>query len=70
MAAMGRLPDIAAQSFPARCEERRAGGGQDDRNRDARHGRRMTRFRSGFAWIVVGLLVFTLVATLVLEGIA
>lgn len=30
----------------------------------------MTRFRSGFTWVVVGLLVFMLVATLVLEGIA
>jgi uncharacterized membrane protein len=30
----------------------------------------MTRYRRGFAWVVVGLLVFTLVATLVLEGIA
>jgi hypothetical protein len=30
----------------------------------------MTRFRRGFTWIVVGLLVFKLVATLVLDGIA
>jgi uncharacterized membrane protein len=30
----------------------------------------MTRFRRGFTWIVVGLLVFMLVATLVLDGIA
>jgi hypothetical protein len=31
---------------------------------------RMTRIRRGFAWVVVGLLVFTLVATLLLEGAA
>ena len=30
----------------------------------------MTRLRRGFAWFVVGLLVFMLVATLVLEGAA
>jgi hypothetical protein len=30
----------------------------------------MTRLRRGFTWVVVGLLVFMLVATLVLEGIA
>jgi hypothetical protein len=30
----------------------------------------MTRFRRGFVWLVIGLLVFTLVATLVLEGTA
>jgi hypothetical protein len=30
----------------------------------------MTRLRRGFVWAVVGLLVFTLVATLVLEGMA
>jgi|SwirhisoilCB2_FD_contig_81_2552863_length_503_multi_3_in_0_out_0_2 hypothetical protein len=30
----------------------------------------MTRYRRSFAWLVVGLLVLTLVATLVLEGIA
>ena len=30
----------------------------------------MTRFRRGFTWVVVGLLVFMLVATMVLEGIA
>ena len=30
----------------------------------------VTRFRRGFAWVVVGLLVFTLVATLLLEGAA
>ena len=30
----------------------------------------MTRYRRVFAWVVVGLLVLTLVATLVLEGIA
>ena len=30
----------------------------------------MTRLRRGFVWTVVGLLVFTLVATLVLEGTA
>jgi hypothetical protein len=30
----------------------------------------MTRFRRGFAWVVVGLLVFTLVATMVLEGVS
>jgi hypothetical protein len=30
----------------------------------------MTRLRRGFVWVVVGLLVFTLVATLVLEGTA
>ena len=30
----------------------------------------MTRFRRGFAWVVVGLLVFMLVATLLLEGAA
>lgn len=28
----------------------------------------MTRVRRGFVWLVVGLLVFTLVATAVLEG--
>jgi hypothetical protein len=28
----------------------------------------MTRFRKGFVWLVVGLLVFTLVATLLVEG--
>jgi len=61
-----------------RSPSRQAGGkaetevGQDDRNRNGPHdwGRRMTRYRRGFAWVVVGLLVFTLVATLVLEGIA
>jgi hypothetical protein len=30
----------------------------------------MTRFRKGFVWLVVGLLVFTLVATLLVEGAA
>jgi hypothetical protein len=30
----------------------------------------MTRIRRGFAWFVVGLLVFMLVATLLLEGAA
>jgi hypothetical protein len=30
----------------------------------------MTRLRRGVVWAVVGLLVFTLVATLVLEGTA
>jgi len=30
----------------------------------------MTRYRRGFAWVVVGLLVLSLVATLVVEGIA
>jgi hypothetical protein len=30
----------------------------------------MTRLRRGAVWAVVGLLVFTLVATLVLEGTA
>ena len=30
----------------------------------------MTRLRRGFAWFVVGLLVFMLVATLLLEGSA
>jgi hypothetical protein len=30
----------------------------------------MTRLRRGFAWFVVGLLVSTLVATLLLEGAA
>ena len=30
----------------------------------------MTRMRRGFVWLVVGLLVFMLVATLLLEGIA
>jgi uncharacterized membrane protein len=30
----------------------------------------MTRFRRGFTWAVVGLLVFMLVATLLLEGTA
>ena len=30
----------------------------------------MTRFRRASVWIVVALLVFTLVATLILEGIA
>jgi hypothetical protein len=30
----------------------------------------MTRFRRGFVWLVVGLLVFMLMATLVLEGTA
>jgi len=30
----------------------------------------MTRYRRSFAWLVVGLLVLTLVATLVLEAIA
>jgi hypothetical protein len=30
----------------------------------------MTRFRRGFAWVVVGLLVFALVATMVLEGVS
>ena len=46
--------------------------GQDDRYRNGPHdwGCCMTRYRRGFAWVVVGLLVFTLVATLVLEGIA
>jgi hypothetical protein len=28
----------------------------------------MTRFRKGFVWLVVGLLVFTLVATLLVDG--
>jgi len=28
----------------------------------------MTRFRKGFVWLVVGVLVFTLVATLLVEG--
>jgi hypothetical protein len=28
----------------------------------------MTRFRRGFGWLVVGLLVFTLVATLLVDG--
>jgi hypothetical protein len=28
----------------------------------------MTRLRRSFAWLIVSLLVFTLVATLVLEG--
>jgi hypothetical protein len=28
----------------------------------------MTRFRRGFVWLVVGLLVFTLVATLLVDG--
>jgi hypothetical protein len=28
----------------------------------------MTRLRRGFVWVVVGLLVFVLVATLLLEG--
>jgi hypothetical protein len=31
---------------------------------------RMSRLRRGFAWFVVGLLVFMLVATLLLEGAA
>jgi hypothetical protein len=31
---------------------------------------RVTRFRRVFTWAVVGLIVFMLVATLVLEGIA
>ena len=30
----------------------------------------MRRFRKGFAWLIVGLLIFMLVATLLLEGIA
>jgi hypothetical protein len=30
----------------------------------------MSRLRRGFAWFVVGLLVFMLVATLLLEGAA
>ena len=30
----------------------------------------MTRFRRGFTWVVIGLLVVVLVATLVLEGLA
>ena len=30
----------------------------------------MTRLRRGVAWVVVGLLVFMLVATLLLEGTA
>jgi uncharacterized membrane protein len=30
----------------------------------------MTRFRRAFVWMVVGLLVFMLVATLLLDGIA
>jgi uncharacterized membrane protein len=30
----------------------------------------MTLFRRGFAWAIVGLLVFTLAATLLLEGAA
>lgn len=30
----------------------------------------MTRFRRVFAWVVVSVLVFMLVATMVLEGIA
>jgi hypothetical protein len=30
----------------------------------------MTRFRRAFVWVVVGLLVFMLVATLLLEGAA
>jgi hypothetical protein len=30
----------------------------------------MTRFRRSFTWVVVGLLVFMLVATLLLEGTA
>jgi hypothetical protein len=31
---------------------------------------RMTRFRRGFVWLVISLLVFMLVATLVLDGAA
>ena len=38
----------------------------DRLTRDARAEQRMTRFRRGFAWVVVGLLVFMLVATLLL----
>jgi uncharacterized membrane protein len=30
----------------------------------------MTRFRRGFTWAVISLLVFMLVATLILEGTA
>jgi hypothetical protein len=30
----------------------------------------MSRLRRGFAWAIIGLLVFVLVVTLVLEGIA
>jgi hypothetical protein len=30
----------------------------------------MTRFRRGFVWVVVGLLVFMLAATLLLDGVA
>ena len=30
----------------------------------------MTRLRRGFVWVVVGLLVFMLVATLLLDGTA
>jgi hypothetical protein len=30
----------------------------------------MTRLRRGFVWLVVGLLVFMLVATLLLDGVA
>jgi hypothetical protein len=30
--------------------------------------RRVTRFRRSFVWVVIGLLVFMLVATLVLDG--
>jgi hypothetical protein len=37
---------------------------------DAEQGGCVTRLRRGFVWVVVGLLVFTLVATLLLEGTA
>ena len=48
----------------------------DDSVRCTRNGRRsgaehhVTRFRRVFAWVVVSVLVFMLVATMVLEGIA
>lgn len=40
------------------------------RTMDAEQGGCVTRLRRGFVWVVVGLLVFTLVATLLLEGTA
>jgi hypothetical protein len=30
----------------------------------------MTRFRRAFVWLVIGTLVFTLVATLLIDGVA
>lgn len=61
-----------SESRPLECELRaklvRRPRGTKGRRCDEEDG--MTRFRRGFTWVVVGLIVFMLVATLVLEGIA